>query len=277
MKKIAGLLLSTASLSLLFSGIALAENDMDGSKDHPLFNRLPGTYICQYQDLEFDAHTFRDEKKREINVEGHRYFFRYCYNEGIKRMSPLQIIRNYENAVTKIGGVVLVSNWEETSYMKIVKNDKEIWLQVSNNVGEPILDIVEKEAMKQDIVANADAFSNDIKSTGHAAVYGLYFDTGKSVLKPESDAALGEIAKLMKGDAGLKVHVVGHTDNVGAMDSNMKLSQARADAVVKELTGKYGIAASRLEAYGVASLSPVASNKTEDGRGKNRRVELVEQ
>lgn len=134
-------------------------------------------------------------------------------------MSPLQIIRNYENGVTKIGGVVLVSNWEKTSYMKIVKNGKEIWLQVSNNVGEPILDIVEREAMKQDIVANANAFLNDIKSTGHAAVYGTYFGTNKLVLNPESDAALGEIAKLMKGDSGLKVHVVEHTDNVGAMDS----------------------------------------------------------
>ncbi|HSA79077.1 MAG TPA: OmpA family protein [Nitrospirota bacterium] len=277
MKIIASLLLSAASILLLFSGIALAEQDKDGSKDYPLFNRLPGTYICGYEDVEFDAHPFWDEKKREINVEGHRYFFRYCYNEGVKKMSPLQILRNYESAVTKIGGVVLVSNWEETSYMKIVKNGKEIWLQVANNVGEPILHIIEKEAMKQDIVANADAFSNDIKSTGHTAIYGIYFDTGKSEIKSESDAALSEIVKLLKKEEGLKLNVVGHTDNVGGMDSNIKLSQARAEAVVQALVGKYGIAANRLTAYGVGTLAPVASNKTEDGRGKNRRVELVEQ
>jgi outer membrane protein OmpA-like peptidoglycan-associated protein len=269
--------MTVVCLSLLFTGVALAEEDRDGGKDHPLFNRLPGTWICQYQDLEFDAHAFRDEKNREINVEGHHYSFRYCYNEGIKKMSALQILRNYENAVKKIGGTVLVSNSDDSSYMRIVKDGKEIWIQVTSNIGEPILHIVEKEAMKQDIVANADAFSNDIKSTGHTAVYGIYFDTGKSVIKPESDAALGEIAKLMKADAVLKVYVVGHTDNVGTMDSNMKLSQARADAVVKALVDKYGIAAGQLKAYGVASLSPVASNDTEDGKAKNRRVELVKQ
>ena len=71
--------------------------------------------------------------------------------------------------------------------------------------------------MAQDIVANADVFSNDIRTTGHAAIYGIYFDTGKSVVKPESDAALVEIGKLLKADAGLKVYVVGHTDNVGGM------------------------------------------------------------
>ena len=82
---------------------------------------------------------------------------------------------------------------------------------------------------------------------------------------------------MMKSDAGLKVNVVGHTDNLGGMDSNMKLSQARAEAVVTALTGKYGIATARLKAYGVASLSPIASNDTEDGKAKNRRVELVKQ
>ncbi len=127
------------------------------------------------------------------------------------------------------------------------------------------------------LTANADVFSNDIRITGHAAIYGIYFDTGKSVVKPESDAALGEIGKLLKADAGLKVHVVGHTDNAGGLDANMKLSQARAEAVMNALVGKYGIAAARLKSYGIASLAPVAPNDTEIGRAKNRRVELVKQ
>jgi outer membrane protein OmpA-like peptidoglycan-associated protein len=96
-------------------------------------------------------------------------------------------------------------------------------------------------------------------------------------IKPESDAAISEIAKLLENDDALKVYIVGHTDNVGSFDSNMKLSMSRAEAVAKALTGKYGIAAARLKPHGVASLSPVASNDTEDGKAKNRRVELVKQ
>jgi outer membrane protein OmpA-like peptidoglycan-associated protein len=180
--------------------------------------------------------------------------------------------------VTKIGGVVLKSDWDGNSYMKVVKDGKEIWAHVAAGIASEFsLFIVEKGVMAQDIVANAEAFSNDIKATGHAAIYGIYFDTGKSVIKPESEAALGEIAKLLKADAGLKVNVVGHTDGIGGIDSNMKLSQDRANALVQALVGKFGISATRLRAYGVGPLSPIASNKTEEGRAKNRRVELVEQ
>ena len=97
------------------------------------------------------------------------------------------------------------------------------------------------------------------------------------MIKPESEKALQEIAKLVKGDAALKLFVVGHTDSVGNIDSNMKLSQDRANAVVQALTGKYGIAGARLKAYGVGPLAPVASNDTDEGKSKNRRVELVKQ
>ena len=126
-------------------------------------------------------------------------------------------------------------------------------------------------------MANAGAMGNDINTTGHVAVYGIYFETGKSEIKPESDASISEIAKLLKNNGALNVYVVGHTDNVGSFDSNMKLSKDRADAVVKGLAGKHGIAAARLKPYGVASLAPVTSNGTEDGKAKNRRVELVKQ
>jgi outer membrane protein OmpA-like peptidoglycan-associated protein len=137
--------------------------------------------------------------------------------------------------------------------------------------------IVEKQIMKQDVVANAEAMINDINATGHVSVYGIYFDTGKSDIKPESDAAIAEIAKLLKNNNALNLYVVGHTDNVGSFDSNMKLSKDRADAVTNALVTKHGITSSRLKAYGVSSLNPVASNKTEEGKAKNRRVELVQQ
>jgi len=277
MKRIACTLLNILWLSLVIAGVALAEEDRDG-KDHPLFNRMPGTWIYSYNAADFDAHTFRDEKGNKINVEGRYYYIHYYPGEGMPQLSKLKILRNYENAVKKIGGIVLNSDLDGASYMKLVKGGKEIWVEVrACNGQEPELFIIEKEEMAQEIAANAEAFSNDLKETGHTAVYGIYFDTSQSVIKQESDAALSEIAKLLKKDAGLKVNVVGHTDNAGNFDSNMRLSKARAEAVVKALVSKYGIAASRLKAYGVSSLAPVASNDTEEGKAKNRRVELVKQ
>ena len=157
-------------------------------------------------------------------------------------------------------------------YGKVVQAGREIWAQAEARPGGMIrLYVVEKKAMAQHIVADAAAFSNDLKSTGHVAVYGIHFDTAKSELKPESTPALQEVAKLLASDPSLKLWVVGHTDGVGAIDANMKLSQARA------VTTTYKIAPARLKGYGVGPLAPVAPNAAEDGRAKNRRVELVQQ
>lgn len=131
--------------------------------------------------------------------------------------------------------------------------------------------------MVQHVVADAAALGQGLAATGHVTVEGIFFDTGKSEVKPESTPALEQVAKLLAGDASLKLWVVGHTDSVGKVEDNMKLSQARAEAVVKELTTKQGVAAARLKGYGVGPLAPVATNGTDDGRALNRRVELVKQ
>jgi outer membrane protein OmpA-like peptidoglycan-associated protein len=108
-------------------------------------------------------------------------------------------------------------------------------------------------------------------------VPGILFDTGKATLRPESDAALAECAKLLAQSPALKVYVVGHTDNQGGLASNLALSAARADAVVKALVGRFKVAAARLAPYGAGPYAPVAANTTDDGRARNRRVELVAQ
>jgi OOP family OmpA-OmpF porin len=163
-------------------------------------------------------------------------------------------------------------------YLSASKDGKAVWAVVNAyNTRDFSLTIVEKEAMRQDVLADAGAFASGIKEAGHVAVYGIYFDTGKSDVKPESDAALKEIARLLSQEAKLKLYVVGHTDSVGQLDANMKLSQARAEAVVKVLTTRHGVAAARLKAAGAGPIAPVASNATEEGRASNRRVELVEQ
>ena len=140
------------------------------------------------------------------------------------------------------------------------------------------LDVVDVGSLKQDMVSvSASDMSKAITSTGRIALYGILFDTAKADLKPESKPALDEIAKLLQSDSKLKLRVVGHTDNQGALESNITLSKRRAEAVTAALASSYGVAANRLAAFGVADLAPVASNSGEEGRAKNRRVELVPQ
>ena len=140
------------------------------------------------------------------------------------------------------------------------------------------VDTIQAGAMTQNMVSvSASDMSKAITATGRVALYGILFDTGRAEVKTESKPALDEIAKLMKAEPGLRLRVVGHTDNQGSLDSNIALSKRRAESVNAALASQYGVAPSRLAAYGVADLAPVASNVDEAGRAKNRRVELVPQ
>lgn len=138
------------------------------------------------------------------------------------------------------------------------------------------LEIAEPQAMKGgQVTVNADALQKGLKADGKIALYGIYFDTGKAEVKPESKPQLDEIARMLSAQPKLRVYLVGHTDNQGAEDGNLSLSQRRAQAVAEALGKGYKIEAGRLAARGVGSLAPVASNEAEDGRARNRRVELV--
>jgi outer membrane protein OmpA-like peptidoglycan-associated protein len=123
---------------------------------------------------------------------------------------------------------------------------------------------------------DAAAMAKGLGDKGHIALYGIYFDTDKAVVKAESKPTLDEIAKLLTGAPDLQVVIVGHTDSQGALDYNMDLSRRRAAAVAAVLTKNYGIPAARLKTAGVGFLAPIGSNQSEDGRALNRRVELVE-
>jgi len=281
MKRVITVVYGVVLAVVLMGSFAFAQQDKKGCKDHPLFTRMPNTYIYDCKSSEFDGREWYDpdtQGKTKVRVEGKYYFIQY-YNqkEYEGKRSDLQVSRNYQNAMKKIGGSVY-SPREYYTYMKLLKDGKEIWAYVEHSRGDNIrVEIIEKDAMKQEVTADAKFMAEGISSTGHVAIYGIYFDFNKSELKPESEPALNEIAKLLTGNPNLKVFIVGHTDNVGGVDYNMKLSQARADAVVKALTTKYKVNPQHLKAYGVGQLTPVAPNKTEEGRAKNRRVELVEQ
>ena len=269
-------------LSLLFiiSVISIAQEDIPESKDHPLITRMLNFYIVDYNEKEFDQMDFKNSKGEDVKVEGYRYDISYeIKEEHTATPSELQILRNYENALEKIGGTLVYEASPEEAWLKLEKGDKTFWIYVFAHCdGECYeLTITEKQEMAQEVIVEAKNLAQDIKFTGHASVYGIYFDFDKAEVKPESEPTLKEIAKLLRQDPQLNLYVVGHTDYVGEFNYNIKLSQERADAIVEILVSKYAISPNRLKAYGVGPLAPVASNKTEEGRSLNRRVELVEQ
>jgi OmpA-OmpF porin, OOP family len=264
---------------LTINGLSIqSQQDIKGSKDHPMLSRMPDFHISEYKEAEFASYRYIGSDKKAISIEGHKYYIQYNMNSGAAEPGELKIRRNIQDALKKIGGkVVFNDDFNKTSTIVVQKDGKETWVEVRSYNNMYRLNIVEREVMKQEIVANAEAMGNDINSIGHVSVYGIYFDSGKAEIKPESDTAIVQISKLLKNTESLKLYVVGHTDNVGTIDSNMKLSKDRADAVVNTLITKYGIPSARLKSYGVASLAPIASNDNEEGRDKNRRVELVKQ
>jgi OmpA-OmpF porin, OOP family len=280
MKKIVSMLMAAGVLLLATSALA-EQKDSTGCKDHPLFTRMPTYWIHSCTQKQFDSYSFivgKDATGKDQTQPVEGQFWKALYypqSDMNPRPSELQILRNFENAIQKQGGKVVYST-KNRETMTLAKDGKEFWVDASAEfTGKYQLIIVQKDAMKQDVVANAEALAKDIRSAGHVAVEGIYFDTGKATIKPESANSIKEIAKLLKADPALNVFVVGHTDNVGGVDSNLKLSQARAEAVMQSLVGEHGIAAARLSAHGCGQFAPVASNDAEDGRAKNRRVELV--
>ena len=256
--------------------------DYPGSKDYPGITRMPGMYIYGYSDMQFDSAVFRvtqNGKKSDQTIEGRKVVIDYATIRGGAQISKLQIIRNLQNAVRTAGGQVIDdsegTNWHDTT-LRFTKGGKEVWVRIDSWINGYAQTVVEREVMKQDVTVDATAMATSIADTGSVAIYGINFDTASSVIKPDSEPAITEITKLLTNNPALKVGIVGHTDMVGDATSNMRLSQARAQSVITDLVSKHGIAAARLVAFGAGPWAPLASNKTDDGRAKNRRVELVE-
>jgi outer membrane protein OmpA-like peptidoglycan-associated protein len=278
-------------LAVITAPFVLSQNDKPGSKDYSGITRMPGYYIYDSSESRFDTFTFATGNWKNQDVEGHKMFIRYRYDtdkDPSKKSiaSDLEIVRNYQNAARSAGGKVIWdsgrggSQGRTVTTIQFVKDGKEVWMQVSADADPRaegyFLNIIERQAMQQVVTLDAAGMASSISNTGSVAIYGINFDTASSAIKPESEPAVDEIAKLLTNNPALKVGIVGHTDMVGDATANMKLSQARAQSVINELVSKHGIAAARLVAFGNGPWAPVASNKTDDGRAKNRRVELVE-
>jgi OmpA-OmpF porin, OOP family len=267
------LISALALCSVVFgAGLAVAqEPDAESCKDHPLLSRMKNFYISSCES-KFDAVDVTVAEGETKTVEGQKTVINYALQEGSPTPSYLQIRRNYGNAVKNLGGAVL---YDEGRYISghVVKNGREVWVVVEgyNDGGDYTLTIVEVEAMTQEVTAGE--MLNALNKDGFIALY-INFDTGKSDIKPESEPAIAQIVSLLQDNADLKVSIEGHTDNVGAPAANQTLSEARAKSVMDAVV-KGGVDAARLSAVGWGQEKPVADNRTEEGRAKNRRVEIV--
>lgn len=303
----------------------VSAKDIAGGKDHPLVTRFAGAELTSYKQIDFDESLMPTRRIADrdnltdadlVKVEGK--VTRLGYLIDVKK-TPLEVMRNYETALTTAGfqtlfscagepcgnsdgldlgaylvngGKVIPPAFMGTSFNPanrylLVKREQpsgDVYVMIyvmkddSNLRTLAYVQVTELQPMQtgQVKVLSVDEMNQSLTTTGKVAVYGIYFDTAKSDVKPESAPALGEMTKLLQQNKDLKVYIVGHTDNVGTFADNLTLSQQRADAVVKSLVAS-GISADRMMAKAVASLSPVASNTEETGRALNRRVELVVQ
>jgi OmpA-OmpF porin, OOP family len=287
--------------------VAAPRKDDKGSSDHPLLTRFPGAVIKEYRQAAYDEyelplgkHLGKKGFARSEKTTGKVTRTEYVVPDG---HSVIEVFENYQEALAKAGfeilyrcvnipecgdglGSYMGASWyNDSRYVAAKGGDPAAPTYVavfvhkrgsSNELGV-VQRIVETRPMKTgQITASAADISQGLALQGRFALYGLYFDTGDAKLKPESDAALEQVAQVLKASPSLALYVVGHTDSAGQVAANVELSERRAAAAVKALVDRYGIAASRLTARGVGPFSPVGPNKTADGRAKNRRVELVE-
>jgi OmpA-OmpF porin, OOP family len=296
-------------LSLLAIPGALAQRgDVAGSRDYPGIGRFAGSVITGYLVKDFDAArlqaaAFKDGKPADARrLEGRVTRIAYRTSPG---PSILEVSRNFETQLAKAGFETLVAcesdacggipfteavdalpipqmwvdGFDYRYYSgRKVEGGRETYAAVlvskSNDEVYAQLTVAVVGAIENKMV-DAGAMAKGLREQGHIALYGIYFDTDKAVIKPESRPTLDEIAKLLRAQPQLNVVIVGHTDSQGTFEYNMDLSRRRAEAVAAELAKSYKVATTRLRTAGVGFLAPIGSNASDDGRALNRRVELV--
>jgi outer membrane protein OmpA-like peptidoglycan-associated protein len=297
-----------ACLSL--ASFAVAADDIAGAKDFPGIGRFKGSTITGYDTKDFDAARvqaapFKDGQPTDARrLEGRVARIAYRTPAG---PSILEVSRNFETQLEKAGFEKLLSCdtdacggipfTEAVDVLPVPQmwvdgfnfhyyaghkkdGDRETYASVlvSMNNDEITAQLVVAEigAIENKMI-DAAAMAKGLGEKGHIALYGIYFDTDKATLKPESGPTLDQIAKLLGDQPRLDVFIVGHTDAQGSYEHNMDLSRRRAAAVADELARSRHVAKGRMRTAGVGFLAPVGSNATEDGRALNRRVELVQQ
>lgn len=248
------------------------EPDAEGCKDSAVITRMAGSKINSCESKEFEQATLplgvdSEGTAKEKVVEGEYHYWDYGTREGV---SEIQVFRNIETALKRAGFTL---DYELSPGM-ITAHKGKTWYGLDNKGSFYYQTIVTEKSMEQEVAASD--LSDQLAKTGHVAVYGIHFDTGKATIQPDSESVLQQILQVISEQPALKLRVEGHTDNQGTAAANQALSEKRAQAVVAWLTS-HGAPASRLMAKGYGASKPVGDNASEDGRAKNRRVELVKQ
>ena len=270
------ILIGSFVLACTMSLSAFAQEDVPGCKDSPMFNRMPNMFITECSSNFNEMEITMSAEKKETK-EGTRTAIQYVYSlEEATAPSFFQIVKNFENAIIKTGGKRIYYGKEAGVATLFTQSaGKDVWVVLSDfsgaRAGNFQLEILEVEGMKQDIAAGA--MLEALNTTGSIALY-INFETGKALIKPESENIIDQVAQLLKENAALKISVEGHTDNVGTAPANQTLSENRAKAVMNAIIAK-GIDKARLSSKGWGQTKPIADNKTDDGKAKNRRVEIV--
>lgn len=275
-------MIAAMSLTANFSFAQTA--DTENCKDHEFFNRLPKYYIqeCSQNFNEQEFIIGANDKKQTEEGTVTKILYTYDGEYGPTLPSRLQVIKNYENAILKMGGTKVYSNaksdgsWTGATF-HFAKDNNEYWLGIydliNENVDQYSFILLTKEAMTQEITAH-EMFEQ--VNSGNALALYINFDIGKSTIKSESQIIVDELFAMLKNNPTLAITIDGHTDNVGKATSNKTLSEQRAASVKTALTNK-GISADRVKTAGYGQEKSIADNSTEEGRAKNRRVEIKKQ
>lgn len=264
--------LAAASLSVA----APPRQDARGCTESKVVTRMPGCVIARCENKDY-ASAAMPRNKGERNpsapqVEGRleRTFY-VCPKEK----SPLELGRNTESALRGAGYEILYTDvYGQGARFWMTARKGAYWVNLAV-VGDGYdLIVVQQKQMEQQMSANADGWAEQVKQTGRVSVYGINFDTGKASIRPDSEPALGEVAKLLQSNGAWAMAVAGHTDNVGGREMNLALSRSRAESVIEWLA-RHGVDRSRLVPAGFGDTRPLAPNTDEESRQKNRRVDLV--
>ena len=234
-----------------------------------LVTRFPGGIINSAKIRNLTSTIFRcplTKMATLTNVEGKYQSWDIITHEGV---SHFQVFRNFQNAF-KTGGFIVD---DANSPVGITAHKGKTWIYIDNKGTYYYQTIVAAEEMKQEVTADASSLKNEIEKTGHVAVYGIHFDTGKATILADPET-LKQVADLLQENGDLKLRVEGHTDNQGNAAANQAFTEKRAQAVVAWLTAK-GIQADRLKAQGFGRRNRLRTIASEEGRAKNRRVELA--